>query len=171
VTDTEVEGWLRELLLGIHDRNYFAKYLGMEIVDIGRGSGTVSMLVTARHINIREVVHGGALVSLADMAMGLACASLGKRVVTLDLNISFVRRVKEGDVIKALTRVIHKGKTTMVVSGSILDKTGNLLAEARGTFFVTGHYTPEEKLPPGAGQGREALEPRPKGSIPGVAIK
>lgn len=146
MAETAVEGWLRELLLGIHDRNYFAKYLGMEIVEIGRGRGAVSMLVTAKHINIREVVHGGALVSLADMAMGLACASLGKRVVTLDLNISFMRRVREGDVVKALARVIHKGKTTMVVSVSILDKAENLLAKARGTFFVTGDYMPEERL-------------------------
>jgi acyl-CoA thioesterase len=85
------------------------------------------------------------------MAMGLACASLGKRVVTLDLNISFMRRVREGDTIKAFAKIIHKGKTTMVVSGSILDETGKLLAEARGTFFVTGDYTPEDWVIPGRG--------------------
>jgi len=144
----KVEEWLEELLLNIHDRNFFAKYLGMEIVEIGKGDCVVSMLVTEKHTNIRKVVHGGALVSLADMAMGLACASLGRRVVTLDLNISFMRRAKEGDTVKAFTRVLHKGKTTTVVSGSILDEAGKLLAEARGTFFVTGGYTPEERLTP-----------------------
>ena len=144
-------GWLEELLLSIHSRNFFAKYLGMEIVEIGKGDCVVAMLVTGKHTNIRQVVHGGALVSLADMAMGLACASLGKRVVTLDLNISFMRRVREGDTIRSLTKVIHKGKTTMVVSGSILDETGKLLAEARGTFFVTGDYTPEDPLVPERG--------------------
>lgn len=147
----KVDGWLEALLRHNHDRNYFAKYLGMEIAEIGKGEGIVSMLVTAKHTNIRKVVHGGALVSLEDMAMGLACASLGRHVVTLDLNISFMRRAKEGDTVKAFTKVLHKGKTTMVVGGSILDETGILLAEARGTFFVTGEYTPEERLIPAAG--------------------
>jgi acyl-CoA thioesterase len=137
-------GWLRDLLLHVHDRNYFAKYLGMEIVEIGEGGCVVSMPVTHKHINMRGVVHGGALVSLADMSMMLACATQGKHTVTLDLNVSFVRRVSEGDSVMSYPLVIHKGKTTMVVRADILDKAGRLLAEARGTFFVTGDYTPEE---------------------------
>jgi uncharacterized protein (TIGR00369 family) len=137
-------GWLRDLLLHVHERNYFAKYLGMEIDEIGERNCIVSMPVTHRHINIRGVVHGGALVALADMSMMLACATLGKHTVTLDLNISFIRRVREGDVIRAYPQVIHKGKTTMVVRADILDRAGRLLAEARGTFFITGDYTPEE---------------------------
>lgn len=143
---TKLEGWLRDLLLHVHDRNYFAKYLGMEIVEIGKGDCCVSMLVTHKHINIRGVIHGGAIVSLADMSMMLACATMGKHTVTLDLNINFVRRVREGDIVKAFPQVIHKGKTTMVVRGSILDAKGQLLAEARGTFFVTGDYTPDDPL-------------------------
>lgn len=137
-------GWLRDLLLHVHERNYFAKYLGMEIDEIGEHNCVVSMFVTHSHINIRGVVHGGALVALADMSMMLACATLGKHTVTLDLNISFIRRVSEGDIIKAYPLVIHKGKTTMVVRAGILDGAGRLLAEARGTFFVTGDYTPDE---------------------------
>jgi acyl-CoA thioesterase len=143
---TTLGGWLKDLLLHVHDRNYFAKYLGMEIANIGKGDCCVSMLVTHKHINIRGVIHGGAIVSLADMSMMLACATLGKHTVTLDLNINFVRRVREGDTVKAFPQVIHKGKTTMVVRGSILDAQGQLLAEARGTFFVTGDYTPDDPL-------------------------
>ncbi len=140
----KLTGWLGDLLLHVHDRNYFAKYLGMEIDEIGECSCVVSMPVTRKHINMRGVVHGGALVSLADMSMMLACATLGKHTVTLDLNVSFVRRVTEGDTIRAYPLVIHKGKTTMVVRTDVNDKAGKLLAEARGTLFVTGDYTPEE---------------------------
>jgi 1,4-dihydroxy-2-naphthoyl-CoA hydrolase len=139
---TEVAAWLKELLLSIHDRNLFAKYLGMEIVDVHRGDSVVSMLVTHKHTNIRGVSHGGALVSLADMAMMLSCATLGRRVVTLDLNINFVRRVSEGYMVKAHSMVIHSGKTTMVVEGRITDESRLLLAIARGTFFTTGEYQP-----------------------------
>jgi uncharacterized protein (TIGR00369 family) len=138
----EIETWLKELLLSIHDRNLFAKYLGMEIVGIHAGDSVVSMLVTHKHTNIRGVIHGGALVSLADMAMMLSCATLGRRTVTLDLNISFVSRVEEADTVTAFCQVIHNGKTTMVVDSSIKDTQGRLLAKARGTFFATGEYRP-----------------------------
>ncbi|MCL2669887.1 MAG: PaaI family thioesterase [Syntrophaceae bacterium] len=138
-----LNGGLKDLLLHLHDRNYFAKYLGMEIEQIGEGDCVVSMPVTHKHTNIRGVVHGGALVSLADMSMMLACATLGKHTVTLDLNINFVRRAREGVAVASLSKVIHKGKTSRVVQSSILDEAGTLLAEARGTFFVTGNYTPE----------------------------
>jgi uncharacterized protein (TIGR00369 family) len=111
----------------------------------------VSMFVTHKHTNNRGVIHGGALVSLADMAMGLACHSLARRVVTLDLNISFTRRAKEGDTVKALFKVIHNGKTMMVVEGHIVDSSERLLAAARGTFFVVGQYNPDFSSGPAAG--------------------
>lgn len=136
--------WLRELLLQVHGRNHFARYLGMEIAALGQGNGIVAMPVTGRHINFRGVVHGGALASLADMSMMLACATLARHTVTLDLNISFLRRVSQGDVIWAYPQVIHSGKRTLVVRTGILDRGARLLAEARGTFFVTGDYTPGE---------------------------
>jgi acyl-CoA thioesterase len=137
-------GWLKDLLLLVHDRNYFARYLGMEIRRLCERYCVVTMLVTDKHVNMRGVVHGGALASLADMSMMLACATLGKRTVTLDLNINFVRRVREGTVISSFAQVIHKGKATMVARSTILDPDKSLLAEARGTFFVIGDYTPEE---------------------------
>lgn len=136
----ELTGWLRKRLLQVHLRNCFAGYLGMEITWLGRGECIVSLPVTPRHINIRGVVHGGALVSLADMSMMLACATLSKQTVTLDLNISFIRRVREGEVIRSYPRVIHPGETVMVAGSSILDEAGRLLAEARGSFFATGDY-------------------------------
>lgn len=136
--------WLKEQLLNLHDRNYFAKYLGMEIVDVHEGEARVSMFVTYKHTNIRGVIHGGALMSLADMAMGLACASLGRRIVTLDLNINFIGRTKEGDTVTASTKVIHHDKTTIIVEGDITDRKEKLLAKTRGTFFVIGEYRPED---------------------------
>jgi acyl-CoA thioesterase len=116
----------------------------MEIEQIGIGDCVVSMPVTHRHINIRGVVHGGALVSLADLSMlMLPGASLGKHTVTLDLNISFVRRAgKDGG--RLLPPGVHKGQTTRVVRSSILDEeVGKLLAEARGTFFSPAYYLPD----------------------------
>ena len=81
--------------------------------------------------------------------------------MTLDLNISFTRRVKEGETVKAFSKVIHGGKTTMVVEGSITDEAGKLLAKARGTFFVIG-YTTENGTPLFCSSQRELHPDEPK---------
>lgn len=140
----DLSGWLKKLLFFMHDHNVFAKYMGMRIINIFQGESIVSMEVTKKHTNIQGEIHGGGLVSLADMAMGLACNSLGKKLVTLDLSISFIHRAGEGDIIKAHSRVIHNGKSTMVVASDIKDASENLLAKARATFFVIGEYTPKD---------------------------
>jgi acyl-CoA thioesterase len=142
--DTGLENWLHELLYLRHDLNIFAKFMGMEIVDISLGGSIVRMAVSQNHTNVQGEIHGGGLVSLADMAMGLACNSYGKRLVTLDLNISFIRRTRVGNTVTAYSKVIHNGKTTFVVVSDIRNSLDMLLANARATFFVVGEYTVED---------------------------
>ncbi len=135
---------LDEQLLGYFKQQYhdnqFVNLLGMKIVAAHQGRLELSMLIDAKHTNLYKVVHGGALASLADTAMGVACATLGSRVVTLEFNMNFIHNVKPGDEVRALATVIHHGRTTMVVEASLTDQAGQLLCKARGTFFVIGKF-------------------------------
>jgi acyl-CoA thioesterase len=94
--------------------------------------------------NLSGILHGGAVGSLIDMAMNLACFSLGKQATVLGFNTNFLRGAKEGDMVKASAKVLHNGKSTMVVESRVTDNGGKLLAKARGTFFVVGQITPEK---------------------------
>ena len=123
-----------------HD-NKFVNLLEMEIVSAHKGSLVLSMPIRAdKHTNLYLAVHGGALMSLADTAMGVACATLGSRVVTLEFNMNFIRNVEAGDVVRAEGSVIHHGRQTMVVEAVLHNEGGKLLAKARGTFFVIGKF-------------------------------
>ncbi len=122
-----------------HD-NQFVNLLGMKMVAAHQGSIELSMLIDEKHTNLYKVIHGGALASLADTAMGVACATLGSRVVTIEFNINFISNVKAGDEVRAIAKVIHHGRTTMVVEADLTDQEGRLLSKARGTFFVIGKF-------------------------------
>ncbi|MDR3563392.1 MAG: PaaI family thioesterase [Negativicutes bacterium] len=136
--------WLKEHLLKIYDRNPFVKLLDMRIVEIKQGETVLALPVKAELTNLYQMAHGGALAGLADTAMGVSCASLGKRVVTLDFNINFIRGAECGATVTAAAKIVHNGKSTLVAECDLTDGAGKLTAKVRGTFFVVGEFQPDE---------------------------
>jgi 1,4-dihydroxy-2-naphthoyl-CoA hydrolase len=53
-----------------------------------------------------------------------------------------IANLSEGqtELIKAVGKVIHNGKSTMVAEGEIVDGQNQLIAKARAAFFVTGTF-------------------------------
>ncbi|MDF2636482.1 MAG: phenylacetic acid degradation-related protein [Pelosinus sp.] len=133
--------WFKENLVTIYDENPYINLLDISIEHLEEGTAELSMPVVAgKHTNLYNIAHGGALASLADSAMGIACATTGKKVVTLEMNINFIKGAVPQSIIKAVGKVIHNGKSTMVAESEIVDKENQLLAKTRGTFFVTGMF-------------------------------
>ncbi len=75
----------------------YAKHLGFELVAGSRGSATVRMRVGAQHVNFNGRCHGGAIFSLADMALGLACNSHGNIAALIDGHLSISSAVEQGE--------------------------------------------------------------------------
>lgn len=133
--------WLVIHLNEAYDKNPYLRLLEMKINQLEKGKAILSMPIIAnKHTNLYGVVHGGAVASLADTAMGVACATLGNRVVTIDMNINYIRSGQAGTAIIGVGEVIHAGRHTMVVDCEIRDDQDNLLAKARGTFYVIGRF-------------------------------
>ena len=121
--------------------NSHVRLLRMTLEHVEPGMAEVSMPIDpALHTNLYGVSHGGSLASLADTVMGVACASLGRRVVTLDLNVNFIKAAAAGTEVRAAGRVVHNGRQTLVVECDVVGVEARLLAKARGTFFVVGQF-------------------------------
>jgi uncharacterized protein (TIGR00369 family) len=86
-------------------------------------------------------MHGGALSSLMDAAIGGALSTVneanqgGVGQVTLDLNITFVGAAREGEVFSE-GRVIRRGGTIAFGEADITDASGALLARGRATYML-----------------------------------
>lgn len=117
----------------------FAQHLRLTVTDVQPDTLTMQMpLIAEEHGNSAGVVHGGVIMSIADTAMGFACANLGRTVTTMDFNINFLKSVQPEGCLKAVANIIHNGKQTMVAEAQIYNSQNQLVAKTRGTFFITG---------------------------------
>ncbi|MDR3288049.1 MAG: PaaI family thioesterase [Peptococcaceae bacterium] len=144
----EIEEWLQAEIFRIYEHNSYGKYLGMEIVKLTPSEVAVSMKARKNLMNIFGGLHGGAITSLADMVMGLACASIGKRIVTLGMNINFIYAANLDATVIAYAKITHRDHTTVIAEFSVFDQdTDHLLAKGRGTFFIIGSIETHIPLP------------------------
>lgn len=84
-------------------------------------------------------LHGGALMALADSAGG-ACAYLNlpagaQGTTTVESKTNFLRAVREGTV-EATSRVLHRGRTLIVVETEVRDVKQRLVAKVTQTQLV-----------------------------------
>ena len=74
----------------ISSRDLFAKYLGIELQEVGPGYAKARMPITDDHKNGLGIVHGGATFALADLAFAAASNSHGQVSVAINASISYV---------------------------------------------------------------------------------
>jgi acyl-CoA thioesterase len=125
-----------EIPEGLTESPYF-KTLGCRLVRLGDGVAEVALALDDHLRNRGNVMHGGALFSLVDIAMGLACSSshgFNQRSVTIECKINYVRAVAEGEV-TCISTVLHAGRRTLVVEAEVRQD-DKLVAKAQGTFAI-----------------------------------
>ena len=115
----------------------FRETLGIEIKERGEGRAMLVMRAEKQHLNDGGIVHGGAIATLADCAMGSALAStLGddEQPVTVEAKINYLEPGEEG-VLVGTGVVRRKGKRFTVLEAEIVqEESGEHVAYATATF-------------------------------------
>ena len=115
----------------------FSEMLGCRLQRLETGVAEVALALEPHLRNRGNVMHGGAIFSLVDITMGLACSSshgFDQRSVTIECKINYMRAVSDGEVLCVAT-VIHPGRRTLVVEAEVRQG-DKLVAKAQGTFAV-----------------------------------
>lgn len=107
------------------------------------GCVKMSVEVTPQTTNPYGMIHGGVLFMLADSVAGLTGISLGKKVVTHSSNIFFIKSTRSGYV-HAQPRIIHNGRSTILLEVDMTDDDGTLICKATFTMFVIGDMSEYE---------------------------
>lgn len=117
----------------------FAKYIGIKIIEI-TPDRVLAELVVREDLNNRfGIMHGGAIMALADNCGGTAASANlkeGQTTTTIESKTNFFAAVPIGDVAKAECTPLHKGKTTMVWQTRITRNDGRLCALVTQTQMV-----------------------------------
>src|ERR1700716_957241 len=89
----------------------YLRLLNMRFIAVTDGSATFEMPSSSHLYNPNNVVHGGAITSLADSAMGFAVFSTlapGETFTTAELHINFLKAVTaDSGTLRAIGRVVH----------------------------------------------------------------
>lgn len=132
---------LAEAIRTFYEKNPYVRHLKMGIDSIAGGKTRLTMMIDrATHTNFYGFAHGGALASIADTAMGSACLSVGKKVVTIEMNFNCIKPALAGQTVVAEANILHNGNKTIVAEAEIRGEDGSLIVKARGTFFVIGTF-------------------------------
>lgn len=127
----------REAVLRMLRDDVASGSLGIELVDLGPGTATVTMTVRPDMVNGHAIGHGGFVFLVADTAFACACNSWGPTTVAAGADISFVRPVHLGDVLTA-----HAVERSRHGRSGIYDVTvatpGAVVAEFRGRSRTIG---------------------------------
>lgn len=132
---------LEEAIQTFYEKNPYVRHLNMGIDSIEGGRTRLTMMIDQEtHVNFYGFAHGGALASIADTAMGSACLSIGKKVVTIEMNFNCIKPALAGQTVVAEANILHNGKKTIVAEAEIRGEDGTMIVKARGTFFVIGTF-------------------------------
>jgi len=87
----------------------FATNAGVELIEIKEGYSKARLVITAEHLNAGGRTQGGAIFTLADLALAAAANSHGTLAFSLSSNITFLRSSGPGDVLLCRsTRTLHR---------------------------------------------------------------
>jgi uncharacterized protein (TIGR00369 family) len=117
----------------------FAETFGLELLAAAPGEVRARLAWAERLCTAGAILHGGALMSLADAA-GAYCAFLNLPegaggTATIESKTNFFRAVREGHV-EATSRPLHVGRTTIVVETDLHDAAGKHVARVTQTQAV-----------------------------------
>jgi acyl-CoA thioesterase len=106
--------------------------LGMEIVDVGPGSATLTMPVREDMLNGHDICHGGFITLLADSAFAFACNARNVVTVAAGLTVDFLAPAHGGDVLTAVAREASRAGRTGVYDMVVTNQHGTRIALVRG---------------------------------------
>jgi len=117
----------------------FPGLMGVQLIEVTPERVVASMEVRPDLCTTGNVLHGGAIMALADTLGALGTiANLPKdtRTTTIESKTNFLRAAPEGTPITAECAAFHRGKTTMVWQTQIKTDTGKLCAVVTQTQLV-----------------------------------
>ncbi|HOV87528.1 MAG TPA: PaaI family thioesterase [Syntrophobacteraceae bacterium] len=119
----------------------FERLLNMEIVEASEGHATLTMPFLVDYAQGAGLMHGGALVSLADTAVVMAIKSILpplSHFATIHCETRFLRPVRKG-IVTARAKVISRQDREFQGQATLYDEDGSTVLVFSSTFKMAGN--------------------------------
>ena len=113
----------------------FIEHNHFQIVEVQNGQKAIlKVALVEETLNPYKFAHGGLIFSLGDTAMGVVARSTGKKAVTLNCSIHYLRPTV-GNELTAIAEMIKDGKKTCYLRCNFYDDDNKLTATMDGNYF------------------------------------
>ena len=129
-------------LLNRTDR--FAANAGCRITEVDERHAVAEMRVTTMHLNGGNVCQGGALFTLADLAIAALMNSRGQLTFGINNSIMFVSSAREGDVLRAEAVMVADHHKIPAVEVCVTNQDGRLICHVTGMGYRKTMPLPKE---------------------------
>ena len=131
-------------------RSPLAVKLGIEIVSAAAGEAHYRLPFTESNTTIADVVHGGAILTLADTAAtGAVWSEVEQperyRGLTTNLSHAFLSAARAVDL-HAHARVVRRGRSLVFCQVDVVSATGDAVATAQVTYKLSFIASPAETM-------------------------
>ena len=129
-------------LLNKTDR--FAANAGCQITEVDEHHAVARMTVTQQHLNGGNVCQGGALFTLADLAIAALMNCRGQLTFGINNNIMFVSSAREGDELTAEAVNVCDHHKIPTVEVRVTNQDGRLICHVTGIGYRKNMPLPTE---------------------------
>ena len=121
-------------------RSAAGNWLQFTLAHIDKGHAVLELEVKHDMTNPYGNIHGGMMSLVIDEAIGWAVVSMDAEhhYTSLTLNVDFLYAIKEGQRLRAESKVLRTGKKIINVECHVYDMQGRILARAASNLIVTG---------------------------------
>ena len=116
------------------EKDRFARHVGVELLEVSEGYAKARMHITDQHLNGIDVVHGGAIFTLADLAFAAASNSHGTVAVAINASIWYVKAAIKGTLFAEAKEVSLNPKLA-TYSIAVTDERGEIFATFEGMVY------------------------------------
>ena len=119
----------------------YAALSGIELLEVEPGRAKARMEIREMHLNAGNVVQGGAIFTLADLAFAAAVNGYGNLAMSIETSIRYFKGVGSG-ILFADARIVHIHKRLATFEVRVTNETDELIA-----LFTATAYRKDVTLP------------------------
>lgn len=118
----------------------FSEWLQPKMIEVLEDSITIEVKVRPEMCNPVGTLHGGIHSAILDEVIGMTVAAMGNdtHFVSLNMTTDYLRAARAGEVIRATSQVIRKGRTAIHLIGQIINAEGKELSRATQNMVSVG---------------------------------
>ena len=119
----------------LNQTDRFAANAGCRVTEVDERHAVAEMTVTKEHLNAGGVCQGGALFTLADLAMAALMNHQGNLTFGISSNVMFVSSAVEGDRLRAEAVSVNDHHKLPSVEVRVTNQDGRLICHVTGMGY------------------------------------